>query len=173
MIIDDPGSKFVFIYHPLVLMGRSYTVYQGKDMTNGEVLEFWGKWIVLGERPWLDELAEKLDPYVERKEIPVIKYDRLPPLNLGLEECVMMVYCDRRNRDEVWKILTQFGIKMKAWVTERETMEMWLPGGLLLERWMASQDYDEATRDAVREDAGRRIAHVLDNPEETYKTWEQ
>jgi hypothetical protein len=173
MIIDDPRSKFIFLYHPLVLMGRSYTVYQGKDMTNGEVLEYWGKWLVLGEKDKLDELAEKLDPQVENKEIPCIKYDRTPPLNLGVEECVMMVYCDRRNRDEVWKILAGFGIKMKAWVTERETMEMWLPGGLLLERWMASQDYDEATRDAVREDAGRRIAHVLDNPEETYKTWEQ
>ena len=173
MIIDDPRSKFVFIYHPLVLMGRSYTVYQGKEMTNGDVLEYWGKWLVLGERPWLDELAEKLDPYVERKEIPVIKYDRLPPVNLGLEECVMMVYCDRRNRDEVWKILTQFGIKMKAWVTEKETMEMWLPGGMLLERWLASEGFDEATREAVREDAGKRIAHVLDHPEETYKTWEQ
>lgn len=173
MIIDDPRSKFIFLYHPLVLMGRSYTVYQGKDMTNGEVLEYWGKWLVLGEKDKLDYLAEKLDPQVENKEIPCIKYDRTPPLNLGVEECVMMVYCDRRNRDEVWKILAGFGIKMKAWVTERETMEMWLPGGLLLERWMASQDYDEATRDAVREDAGRRIAHVLDNPEETYKTWEQ
>ncbi len=173
MIIDDPRSKFIFLYHPLVLMGRSYTVYQSKDMTNGEVLEYWGKWLVLGEKDKLDELAEKLDPQVENKEIPCIKYDRTPPLNLGVEECVMMVYCDRRNRDEVWKILAGFGIKMKAWVTERETMEMWLPGGLLLERWMASQDYDEATRDAVREDAGRRIAHVLDNPEETYKTWEQ
>jgi hypothetical protein len=85
----------------------------------------------------------------------------------------MMVYCDRRNRDEVWKILAGLGIKMKAWVSERETMEMWLPGGLLLERWMASQGYDEATRDAVREDASRRIAHVLDHPEETYKAWEQ
>ena len=173
MIIDDPRSKFIFLYHPLVLMGRSYTVYQGKDMTNGEFLEYWAKWLVLGEKDKLDELAEKLDPRVENKEIPCIKYDRTPPLNLGVEECVMMVYCDRRNRDEVWKILAGFGIKMKAWVTERETMEMWLPGGLLLERWMASQDYDEATRDAVREDAGRRIAHVLDNPEETYKTWEQ
>ena len=173
MIIDDPRSKFIFLYHPLVLMGRSYTVYQGKDMTNGEVLEYWGKWLVLGEKDRLDELAEKLDPYVENKEIPCIKYDRTPPQNLGVEECVMMVYCDRRNRDEVWKILAGFGIKMKAWVSERETMEMWLPGGLLLERWMASQGYDEAMRDVVREDAGRRIAHVLDHPEETYKTWEQ
>ena len=173
MIIDDPRSKFIFLYHPLVLMGRSYTVYQGKDMTNGEVLEYWGKWLVLGEKDRLDELAENLDPHVENKEIPCIKYDRTPPRNLGMEECVMMVYCDRRNRDEVWKILAGLGIKMKAWVSERETMEMWLPGGLLLERWMASQDYDEAIRDAVREDAGRRISHVLDHPEEIYRTWEQ
>ena len=173
MIIDDPRSKFVFIYHPLVLMGRSYTVYQGTEMTNAEVLEYWGKWLVLADRARLDELAEKLDPYVERKEIPVIKYDRSPPLNLGVEECVMMVYCDRRNRDDVWKILARFGIKMKAWVTERETMEMWLPGGVLLERWMNSQNYDEATKEAVREDAGRRLTHIFDHPDEIYRTWEQ
>ncbi len=173
MIIDDPRSKFIFVYHPLTLMGRSYTVHEGKAMTNGEVLEYWGKWLVLGERPVLDALAEKLDPYVENKEIPCIKYDRSPPVNLGVAECVMMVYCDRRHRDEVWKILARFGIKMKAWVTERETMQMWLPGGILLERWMASQDYDEATRQAIREDAGKRLGYIFDHPDEVYRTWEQ
>ncbi len=173
MIIDNPGSRFIFLYHPLVLMGRSYMVYQGKEMTNGEVLEYWGKWLVLGDRQRLDDLAEKLDPYVESKAIPCIKYDRSPPRNLGVEECVMMVYCDRRNRDEVWKILARFGVKLKAWVTERETMEMWLPGGVLLERWMDSQGFDEATRDAVREDAGTRLTHIFDHPEEIFRGWEQ
>jgi hypothetical protein len=173
MIIDEPTSKFIFVYHPLVLMGRSYTVYEGRPLTNGEVLTYWGKWLVLAERPWLDELAEKLDPYVESKEIPCIKYDRRPPANLGVEECVMMVYCDRRKRDDVWKILSRFGIKMKAWVTERETLEMWLPGGVLLERWIASQDYDQDMAEAVRKDAARRIGLIFDHPEEIYRSWEQ
>lgn len=173
MIIDDPRSRFIFVYHPLTLMGRSYTVYQGKEMTNGEVLEHWGKWLVLGARARLEELAEKLDPYVEEKKIPCIKYDRLPPLSLGVEECVMMVYCDRRNRDAVWEILSQLGIKMKAWVTERETMEMWLPGGRLLERWMASQEFDERRKEATREDAARRLGHIFDHPEEIFRGWEQ
>jgi hypothetical protein len=173
MIIDDPRSRFIFVYHPLTLMGRSYTVYQGRQMTNGEVLEYWGKWLVLGERPWLDELAEKLDPFVEQKKIPCIKYDRYAPTILGVRECVMMVYCDRRNRDEVWTILSQFGIKMKAWVTEKETMEMWLPGATLLERWMASQGFDETTKGAVREDAGRRLAHIFEHPDEVFTPWEQ
>jgi hypothetical protein len=173
MIIDDPRSKFIFIYHPLVLMGRKYTVYQGREMTNGEVLEYWGKWLILGERARLDELAEGLDPYVEDKKIPCIKYDRSPPLSFGVEECVMMVYCDRRNREEVWEILRQFGIKMKAWVTERETMEMWMPGARLLERWMTSQGFDEAAKDAIREDAKRRLNHLFENPDEVFTPWEQ
>ena len=31
---------------------------------------------------------------------PIIKYDRVPFANLGIEECAMMVYCDRRDRDD-------------------------------------------------------------------------
>src|SRR5450759_2846063 len=102
MIIDNPESHFIFVYHPFVLMGRKYTIYNGVPLTNREVLQYWGKWIVLGDRPWLDELARKLDPYVEQKKIPCVKYDRNPSPRLGITEHVMMVYCDRRGREDVW-----------------------------------------------------------------------
>ena len=173
MIIDDPRSHFIFVYHPFVLMGRKYTVYEGRELTNGEMLKYWGKWIVLGERIWLDELAEKLDPYVEEKKIPCIKYDRRPSVNLGIEECVFMAYCDKRGRNEVWEILSQFGVKLKAWVTERETMEMWLPGNRLFERWLRSQNFDDATNNAMREDAGSRITYIFDHPDEVFTGWGQ
>ncbi len=173
MIIDDPNSHFIFVYHPLALMGRKYTLYNKKELTNSEVLEFWGKWIVLGEKAWLDDLAKKLDPYVEEKKIPCIKYDRNPSGNLGIEECVMMVYCDSRARDDIWVILSQFGVKIKAWVTEKETMELWLPGKPLLERWLVSRGFDETTRDAIRHDAEARLKYIFDHPDDIFTPWEQ
>jgi hypothetical protein len=173
MIMDDPNSHFIFVYHPFVLMGRKYTVYQGRELTNGEILKFWGKWIVLGDKKSLDELAVKLDPYVEEKKIPCIKYDRIPSTSLGVKECVFMVYCDRRERERVWEILNRFGVKLKAWVTEKETMEMWMPGKPLLERWMTSKGYDKKTMGLIRKDAGERIKRVFDNPDDIFSGWEQ
>jgi hypothetical protein len=173
MIIDHPDSHFIFVYHPFVLMGKRYTVYQGRELTNAEILEYWGKWIILGEKARLDELAEKLDPYVEDKKIPCIKYDRNPSSNLGVAECVFMVYCDRREREKVWDILAQFGVKLKAWVTEKETMELWMPGKPLLERWMESRGYDDATKDMIRKDAEVRMSKVFDNPDAVFTGWEQ
>lgn len=173
MIIDNPDSNFIFLYHPFVLMGKKYTVYKGRELTNGEVLQYWGKWIVMGEKSWLDELAVKLDPYVENKKIPCIKYDRKPPANLGVKECVFMVYCDSREKDAVWEILSLHGVKLKAWVTEKETMEMWMPGNHLLERWMDSKNFDEATKELIRKDAQTRISNIFDNPDAIFTGWEQ
>jgi hypothetical protein len=137
------------------------------------VLQYWGKWIVLGEKSWLDELAITLDPFVEDEKIPIIKYDREPSINLGITECVMMVYCDRRDRDRIWQILSLFGVKLKAWVTEKETMEMWLPGGLLLERWIKSKNFNEVTQNKVREDAQARLGYIFEHPDEVFVPWNQ
>ncbi|MFO7558985.1 MAG: hypothetical protein R6X10_09160 [Desulfobacterales bacterium] len=173
MIIDIPEAKFIFVYHPLVLMGRKYTVYNGKEMTNGEVLKYWGKWLVIGELETLHSLAEKLDPFVEDKKIPCIKYDRKPSSNLGLSECVMMVYCDFRNRDAVWEILNAHGVKLKAWVTEKETMQLWEPGGLLLTRWMASQNFNPEKRAVIEQDVKNRLEYIYNHPDEIFTGFEQ
>jgi len=173
MIVDDPRSHFIFVYHPDIFRGKKYTVYNGRDLTTGEMLAFWGKWIVLGDRLWLDELAHKLNPFVERGTIPCIKYDRRPSVNLGIEECVMMVYCDRRDRERVWRILSGFGVELKAWVTEKETMELWMPGGRLLERWIRSKGFDEETAAAAREDARMRLGRIFNHPDEIFEPWEQ
>ncbi|MBL0713330.1 MAG: hypothetical protein JJV98_06475 [Desulfosarcina sp.] len=173
MIQDNPESKFVFVFHPKLLNGKTYTIRNGKGMTNGEVLQYWGKWIVLGERSWLDKLAINLDLFVENEKIPVIKFDRTPSVNLGIEECVMMVYCDRRDRDDVWQILSRFGLRLKAWVTEKETMEMWLPGGRLLERWIKSKNFDEAAGKTARKDAQSRLGYIFEHPDEVFVPWEQ
>jgi len=173
MIIDRPDSHFIFVFHPLVMIGRKYTLYEGKELTNGEILQYWGKWIVLGDKTWLDELAKKLDPYVEDEIIPCIKYDRKPPENLGLKEAVMMVYCDKRKGDEIWEILHQHGVNIKAWVSERETMEMWLPGGPLLEQWITSMNLSEEEARINREDAKARLGYIFEHPDEIFLPWEQ
>ncbi len=173
MILDDPESHFIFVYHPEIFQGRIYTIYEGRPMTNGEIIEYWGKWIILGEKSWLATLAKELDPYVEQEEIPAVKYDREPPVNLGIEECVMMVYCDKRKSEAVWDILQRHGVKLKAWVSERETMQMWLPGGPLLERFLQSKGMDAETAKAVREDSRARLGHVFNNPHETFYPWPQ
>jgi hypothetical protein len=110
---------------------------------------------------------------VEDKKIPCIKYDRKPSSNLGVSECVFMVYCDRREREKVWDILSQFGVKLKAWVTEKETMALWTPGNPLLERWMESRGYEDAVKNKIREDAAARIKKIYDHPDNIFTGWEQ
>ncbi len=174
MIVDNPQSHFIFCFHPkTIYFNKRYTVYQGKELTNGEVLEYWGKWLILGDSEHLDKLAGVLDPYVNEKKIPCIKYDRNPSSNLAMEECVMMAYCDARERDDVWEILREHGVKIKAWVTEKETMDLWKPGSPLLERWLASAEFDEATKDAVRQDAISRLSYIESHPDEIFDPWEQ
>ena len=173
MILDEPDSHFIFVFHPKIFEGKKYTVYEGRELTNGEVLQYWGKWIFFGDKSQLDEWARKLDPYVEQEILPCIKYDRIPPANLGLTELVMMVYCDKRKSEEVWQILQQHGVKIKAWVTERETMAMWLPGGVLLEQWIKSMNFNEEQAQATREDAGRTMGYIFDHPDEIFTPWAQ
>ncbi len=173
MIVDEPESHFIFVWHPAIYDGEPYTVFDGKPMTNAQVLKYWGKWLVLGDKPRLDVLAARLDPYVEARRIPCIKYDRAPSKNLGMDECVMMVYCDFRKRDEVWAILASHGVRLKAFVTERETMELWMPGGPLLERFMEEKGMDPATREAIRDDARKRLSTVFDNPDVEFSPWAQ
>ncbi len=159
MIVDKPDSHFVFIFSKKYVYGQKpYLVYQGKPLTNKEYLEHWGKWIVLDSNEKIYELARKLDPYVEKEQIPCIKFDREPIRafeNLLLRECVMVVYCDDRQKEEVWQILAHEGVKTKAWKYERETMAMWLPGARLLEAWISSRGLTGEAAERVREDARR------------------
>lgn len=193
MIVDHPDAYFIFIYHPKTLQGYSYFTYRGKPLTNKEYLEHWGKWIVLGDRKKLDELALELDPYVEQGIIPCIKYDREPPgepdlevkqklrsrfVDLGqddmvLKECVMCVFCDDRQREEVWRILSDLGVELKAWVYERETIELWLPGGLLLEKWIAQNCSTEAEAEKVRQESRERFGEIFRNENAVYTGWPQ
>lgn len=157
VIIDQPESHFIFIFSKNYVYGKQhYISYEGKPLTNKEYLKHWGKWVILNTREHLDALAQKLDLYVEKGLIPCIKYDRKPIeefKHLLLTECVMCVYCDDRQKEEVWQILVSAGVNNKAWVYEHETMQKWLPGGLLLENWIQAKKMEDEAAKKVRNKA--------------------
>lgn len=174
MIVDRPESHFIFILSKEhVHHGYNYIRYKYRPLTNKEYLKYWGKWLVFGDREMFDRLAKKLDPLVEDRKIPAVKFDRrmIPAFDLG--ECVMCVYCDARMRDDVWQLLNQLGVEDKAWVYEKETMERWLPGGHLLEKWIAAQNMTDEQADIVRNDAQEKFKKMFEDENAVFKGIEQ
>lgn len=99
-----------------------------------DYFKHYGKWLIFSrEGPYLDELARKLDPYVERGEIDSVKYNResSSPDYKGL---VMCVYCDDREKERVWDVLSSLGVARRIWKSDRQTFEDWRPGGRLCEK---------------------------------------
>jgi hypothetical protein len=138
---------------------------QGLELAE-KYLQHWGKWLVLGTREELEKLAKRLDPYVEQEQIPCLKFDWAVQKEFEemlLKECVMCIYCDDREREDVWEILAQEGVTSKAWQYEQKTMEAWLPGGHLLERWIAARGLTGADAERVREDAHIYFAQTFED----------
>lgn len=65
----------------------------------------------------------------------------------------MCVYCDDREREKVWDILAQEGVKTNAWKYERDTMQLWLPGGRLPENWIKARGLSDDEAEQVGENA--------------------
>jgi len=158
MIVDKSYYNWIYVipsdwYFPIA--------YKGKMLKKEEYLEHWGKWVIFESRENLDKLADRLDPYVEERTIQSIKYDRLPQKDFGLEECAMLTFCDERDRDEVWKVISSFGVTLKAWVYEKETIEMWMPGGALIEKWIEIYGLEGKEADELREETVKRYEKWL------------
>ncbi len=177
MIIDDPRAHFICIFSKETVYGddpAAYLKYQGKRLTNKESLEHWGTWVGVGPREEMDELARKLDPLVEQGVIPCCKYDRDPlKKEFGMRECVMCIYSDDRDKDELWKIVSGLGVKMRAFFYEREIIERWKPGGLFLERWIEARGLTGFGADMVRADAERRMKKFYGNENALCPGWDQ
>jgi hypothetical protein len=125
MIIDDPKDNWVWIRPSKPRHFRS-----GRDAFK-EYLQHFGKWLIFSRnRAYFEELARKIDPYVEEGKIHSAKYNR-EPAPFAKSSLVMCVYCDDREREEVWKILSSFGVTKRMWKYDRQTLEDWLPGGRL------------------------------------------
>lgn len=174
MIVDRPISHFIFVLPFDHVHGRyNYIAFNGRPLTNKQYLESWGKWLVFGGRPYLDELAQKLDPHVEAREIAGVKYDRRRIEEFQLDCCVMCVYCHFEVRDRVWGILASHGVRDKAWMFERETLEKWLPGGVNLEKWITGRNLDAVQAELVRKDAERTFQDLFGNEDAIFTGIEQ
>jgi hypothetical protein len=128
MIIDDPDNYWVWIRPSKPQRPKA----EGIDIK--EYLQHFGKWLIFSRnRAYLEELARKLDRYVEEGRIHSVKYNKEPaPFAKGA--LVMCVYCDDRVREDVWKILQSLGVTRRIWKYERQTFEDWLPGGRLYKK---------------------------------------
>jgi hypothetical protein len=120
-------------------------------------------------RPWPDAY----DPYVEAQQVPAAKLDRKRIDEFGLDRCVMCVYCHFDARNDVWNILESLGVRDKAWMFERETLENWLPGGVNLERWIEARQLDEKAAQAVRADAEAFFRRSFGDPDAIFFGIEQ
>jgi hypothetical protein len=151
----------------------NYINYKGKELTNKEYLKYWGKWIILATRKEMDDLAKQIDPFVEDRIIPAAKYDRkeIPEFELG--ECVMCVYCDKRQRDEVWEKLSTLNVTQKAWVSEKETMQKWLPDGHLLEAWIKARKLGPEEAEKVRDNSREKFKKMFENEYAIFQGIEQ
>jgi hypothetical protein len=145
MIVDRPESHFIFVV----------------PLDHIQYLDHWGKWLVFGQPEEVGELARKLDPFVEEKKVPAAKYDRKLITEFQLNRCVMCVYCHDEAREEVWEILSSLGVKDKAWMFERETLEKWLPGGVNLEKWIQGRELSPEQAERVRADASARFRKMF------------
>ncbi len=174
MIVDRIESHFIFVLHwDHVYRGYNYINYKGKPLTNKEYLKYWGKWIVFGSREEMNVLAEKLDPYVEAKDIPAIKYDREFITEFNLSRCVMCVYCHLKQRDQVWEILASMGVEDKAWGTERETVEKWLPGGINMEKWITGKNLGPEDAEKMRQSSRDKFKELFENEDAIFTGIEQ
>jgi len=178
MIIDRPGTQYIFIYAREGLNNpsdrASYIAYRNKRLTNKEYLEHWGKWVHLDDKEKIHEIARKLDTYVEEGNIPCIKFDRDPQKWAAMDQCVLCVYCDDRQRDEVWQILSSVGVKTKAWSYDRDVLAKWMPGGQYMERWITANGLTEEEANQAREESRRRFQKAFFNkPDETCQGWVQ
>lgn len=125
MIVDKSEDKWIWVLPSEHRKPRGDIV---------EYLRYHGKWLIFSkDRTRLDELARKLDPYVESGEISSVKYSREPNPMFGTS-LVMCVYCDDRDMKKVWRILSSLGIKQRIWKYDRQTFKDWLPGGRLYKR---------------------------------------
>ena len=176
MIIDEPQAQFVMLFSSKTYYGNdpgAYIKYKGKRLTNKEYLEHWGKWIILGEKKYFEELAAMLDPYVELGIIPCCKYDRFPLGEFSMTECVMYVFCDDREKEKISQILSSHGATTRAWVPERDAIKGWGPGGVFLERWIEARGYEGEVAEAIREDARLMIEATYGNEDAECFGWYQ
>lgn len=128
MIVDN-WNYWIYIVpkNNATVKDRSLLDAQKKLVKDPEYRDHFGKWLIYAKWRHLNTLAKHLDPHINAGEIPYAKYSR----SLLGDSDVMCVYCDDRKREQVFKILQQYGVTRKVWKYDRQTVEDWQPRGRL------------------------------------------
>lgn len=153
MILDNPNRRWVYVIPSKP--GIWFPHYQGRRITREEYFEHWGKWIVVDDKERLDELAYRLDPAVESRQIYMIKYLRSAPALADFDKPIMCIYCDDRERGEILQLLLSFGAMPYGWEYDRDMYEHWKPGGEFLERWISLQNLSPEEAERARQECVR------------------
>ena len=173
MIISDPNYQWSYIQpsNPLLPYQGEYDFPKSRE----ESLGHWGKWAIIDERDFLDELSIELDSYVEERYICNVKYLRRPPAWLEFDQPFMCVFCDDREKKAIWKILAKLGVTQKLWVYERETTALWSPGGEFFEKMVAHRKLNPEEREKVAEKFQKwneeYLSHLFEGSEEEQGIW--
>ena len=155
MIQDDADHYWIYVV-PSDPFARTLT-YKGKVVTKEEYLEHWGKWVIMDDKEQLDELAQDLDIAVEFGWIPQIKYSRRPPSELGIDKCVMVVFCDDRERGEILQFLQAAGVMPQGWEYAREMVKGWQAGGRFLESLIAAKGLTSEEAERFRKEIPKQL----------------
>lgn len=98
------------------------------------MLEHNVKWVITGDKHYIQDLAFRIDAFVEEGNIDAAKFTKKDPATDPLphvKDYAMCVYSDDRIRDRTAAVLHSLGITELRWVYDRESIEDWSPGGKL------------------------------------------
>lgn len=102
--------------------------------------EYWehnGKWVVVGDKAYITDLAFHVDPYVEAGKIDAAKFTKKDPATDPLPHIpawAMCIYSDDRKRDETAEYLRELGVEKFDWKYDRESVADWSEGGTLAQK---------------------------------------
>jgi len=86
-----------------------------------------GKWIIYGQKDFIEGLGSRMLGLVGKDDILKAKFTRNPALDVpeGYEPGVhvLIVYCDDRKNQKVRERLKELGVDEMIWKYDRETME--------------------------------------------------
>lgn len=170
MILDKPYLYWIYVIPNKRSSRNSPFTYKGKPLSKQEYLDYWGKWVIMDEKEKLNQLARQLEPHVESRAIYTIKYTRVPERIFDIDSCVMCVFCDAREREEVWQILSGVGVNIKAWIYDREVIEMWRSGGVMLEQWLSHFGVKGKEAEEIRISTQEKLEKWLANIEDEAAT---
>jgi len=160
MIINKKNNFWIYIV-PSNPFARTIS-YMGKKPTKEEYLKHWGKWVIMDSKEYLDQMAEDLDVAVELGWIPQIKYTQYPSPQLGLNKCVMCVFCDDRLRGEVLQLLSVAEIMPDGWEYERDMIKEWKPGGKFLEKFIKSKNLSGQEAATYRDEIPKQMDNYIE-----------